>query len=112
MQVRAVSKDVGLSPRKVALVMDAVRGKHVHEALAVLRFIPTPGARALAKTIKSAAANAENNFQMLPSDLKIVGLFAEKGHFAKRFRPQARGRVAPLLRRACHIHVVVAGEEA
>lgn len=112
MRVRAISKDVGLSPLKVALVMDAVRGKSVHEALAMLRFIPTPGARALAKTLKSASANAENNFQLLPADLKIVGLYAEKGHVAKRFRPQARGRVSPLLKRSCHIHVVVAGEEA
>lgn len=112
MRVRAISKDVGISPQKVRFVIDAVRGKSVQEAMAMLRFIPTPAARAIAKTIKSAAANAENNYQLLPADLKLVAIFAEKGHVAKRFRPQARGRVAPILRRSCHIRVIVAGEEA
>lgn len=112
MKVQAVSKDVGISPLKVRMVMDVVRGKRVHEALTILKFMPTPAAKAVAKTVKSAAANAENNYQMVPAELKIVSILAEKGHVAKRFRPQARGRAAPILRRSCHIHVVVAGEEA
>ena len=94
------------------MVMDVVRGKRVHEALTILKFMPTPTAKAVAKTVKSAAANAENNYQMVPADLKIVSILAEKGHVEKRLRPQARGREAPILRRSCHIHVVVAGEEA
>ncbi len=112
MRVRAISKDVGISPQKVRFVIDAVRGKSINEAMSMLRFMPTPAARALSKTIKSAAANAENNYQLLPADLKLVGMFANKGHVAKRFRPQARGRVAPILRNSCHIHVIVAAEEA
>jgi large subunit ribosomal protein L22 len=112
MKLRALSKDVGISPLKVGMVNDVVRGKKALEALTILRFMPTPAAKAVAKTLKSAVANAENNFQMVPAELKIVTILAEKGHVAKRFRPQARGRVAPLLRRSCHIQVVVAGEEA
>ena len=111
MKVRAVGKDVHISHQKVSLVTDAVRGKSVQEALALLRFMPTPAARAVAKVVKSAAANAENNYQLLPADLKISSIYSGKGHVARRFRPQARGRVAPILRRSSHIVVVVAGEE-
>jgi len=109
-KVRAVAKDVGISPRKVRLVIDMVRGKKIDEALTVLKFLPTPTARAVAKVIKSAAANAENNFQMSPADLKIVDIFADQGHTLKRFRPQSRGRISPILKRSSHITVFVAEE--
>ncbi|HEX76479.1 MAG TPA: 50S ribosomal protein L22 [Dehalococcoidia bacterium] len=111
MKVGAIAKDVGISPQKVKLVVDMVRGKKVDEALTILRFSPTPAARAVAKVIKSATANAENNFQMVPSELKIADVFADKGHTLKRFRPQARGRVNPILKRCTHITVFVSGEE-
>ncbi len=92
MEVRAVAKDTGISPRKVRLLVDMVRGKKVDEALTMLRFAPTPTARVVAKVVKSAAANAENNFQMSPLDLKIVTIFADEAQTLKRFRPRARGR--------------------
>lgn len=111
MQVRAEAKDVGISPQKVQLVIDLVRGKKIDEALAILKFLPTPAARAVAKVIKSAAANAENNFQMMPSELKIVSISANQGHTLKRFRPQARGRINPILKRSSHITVFVAEEK-
>jgi len=112
MKVTAVSKDVRVSSRKVKLVVDMVRGKKVDEALTILRFLPpTVAAQAVAKTIKSAAANAENNFQMEPAELKITDIFANEGHTFKRFRPQARGRVNPILKRCTHISVFVAEEE-
>jgi large subunit ribosomal protein L22 len=111
MKVRAVAKDVGISPQKVRLVMNMVRGKKVDEALTVLSFLPTPTAKAVAKAIKSAAANAENNFQMSSADLKITDIYADKGHTLKRFRPQSRGRVSPILKRSSHITVFVGGEE-
>ena len=110
MKVAAVSKDVRVSPRKVRLIVDMVRGKRVEDALTILKFTSTPAARAVAKAIKSAAANAENNFQMEPADLKIADIFADEGHTFKRFRPQARGRVAPILKRCTHISVFVAEE--
>jgi len=111
MKVKAVAKDVGISSQKVRLVINTVRGRKVDEALAILKFSPTPTAKAVAKVIKSAAANAENNFQMSPADLKITDIFADQGHTLKRFRPKARGRVSPILKRSSHITVFVAEEE-
>jgi len=112
MEVRAVAKDTGISPRKVRLLVDMVRGKKVDEALNVLRFTPTPTARVIAKVVKSAAANAENNFQMSPSDLKIVSIFADDAQSLKRFRPRARGRVGHIVKRSSHITVIVDEVEA
>jgi len=107
----AVAKDIGISPRKVRTVIDLVRGKKIDEALALLKFAPTPTARAVAKVVKSAAANAENNFQLSPSELKIVKIFADEARTLKRYRPGARGRVNPILKRSSHITVIVAEEE-
>jgi large subunit ribosomal protein L22 len=107
MEVRAISKDTGVSPRKMALLADMVRGKKVEEALNILRFAPTPNAVIVAKTIKSAAANAENNYQMTPTDLKIVKITADEARMLKRFRARARGRANQILKRSSHITVVV-----
>jgi large subunit ribosomal protein L22 len=111
MEVRAVSKDTGISPRKVRPLVDMVRGKKVDEALTLLKFTPTPTARVVAKVVKSAAANAENNFQMEPVDLRIVNIFTGEGRTLKRFRARARGRASHILKRSSHITVVVAEEE-
>jgi len=108
MEVKAVAKDTGISPRKVRPLVDMVRGKTVDEALTILRFAPTPAARLVAKVVKSAAANADNNFQMERANLKIVGIFADDARSLKRYRPQPRGRVSRILRRSCHITVIVA----
>jgi large subunit ribosomal protein L22 len=107
MEVRAVSKDTGVSPRKMRLLVNMVRGKRVDDALNILRFATTPNAKIVAKTIKSAAANAENNFQMTPSDLKVVKITADEARMLKRFRPRARGRANEILKRSTHITVVV-----
>ena len=111
MEVRAIAKDTGVSPRKVRLMVDMVRGKMVDEALTWLRFTPSPTARVVAKVIKSAAANAENVFQMPLSDLKIVSIFADEARTLKRYRPRSRGRVSPILKRSSHITVIVAEQE-
>ena len=111
MKVRAVAKDIGISPQKVRLVIDIVRGRKVDEALTILGFSPTPTAKAVAKVIKSAASNAENNFQMSPAELRITDIFADQGHTLKRFRPQSRGRVSPILKRSSNITVLVTEEE-
>jgi large subunit ribosomal protein L22 len=107
MKVKAIAKDIRISPRKVKLVADTVRGKKVEEALNMLKFTPTPAAIAVAKVIKSAAANAENNYHMEPSELKVTEIMTNEGHVFKRFRPQARGRVNPILKRTTHIRVFV-----
>ena len=111
MEVRAVAKDTGISPRKVRLLVDMVRGKKVDEALILLKFAPTPTARVVAKVVKSAAANAENNFQMSPSELKIINIFADEAKTLKRYRPRARGRASPILKRSSHITVIVDEEK-
>ena len=111
MEVRSVSKDTGIPASKVRLLADMVRGKMVDEALTILRFTPTPKAQVVAKTIKSAAASAENNFQMIPSDLKIVSIFVDEARVMKRHRPRARGRATPIIKRSSHITVNVAEQE-
>jgi large subunit ribosomal protein L22 len=89
-----------------------VRGKKVEDALNILKFTPTPHARTVAKVVKSAAANAENNFQMTPEDLRIVTIFADGARPLKRIRPRARGRVGRIIKRSSHITVVVEEIEA
>jgi len=111
MEVRAVAKDTGIPASKVRPLVDMVRGKKVDEALALLKFAPTPKAQVVAKTVKSAAANAENNYQMIPSDLKIVRIFADEARVMKRYRPRSRGRTSPIRKRSSHITVIVAEQE-
>ncbi len=106
-----MAEDVGISPQKVRLTINMVRGKKVDEALRILSFLPTPTAKAVAKVVRSAAANAENNFQMPPAELRITDIFADQGHTLKRFRPQSRGRISPILKRSSRITVFVAERE-
>jgi len=110
MEVKAVAKNTGISPRKLRLIVDIIRGKRVEEALTILKFTPSPSARVVAKVVKSAAANAENNFQMSP-DLRIVSIFVDVAPTMKRFRPRARGRMNRILKRSGHITGVVTEEE-
>ncbi len=112
MQVKSVLKNSGVSPRKVRLVVDMVRGRKVTDALDILRFAPTPCARLVAKAVKSAAANAENNHQLLTADLKIVSIAVDAAPVLKRHRARSRGRVSPILKRSSHITVIVDELEA
>jgi large subunit ribosomal protein L22 len=112
MEVRAVAKNLGVSAQKMRLVVDLVRGKSVTDAINILKFTPTPSARLVAKVVKSAAANAEHNFQLDPGGLKIVKIYADVGTSLKRFRPRSRGQVSPIIKRSSHVTVIVAGEEA
>jgi len=107
MEVRAIAKDTGISASKLRLITDMVQGKKVEEALIILKFAPTPNARVVAKVIKSAVANAENNYQMSPSDLKIVRILVDKARPLKRAQPKARGQAGPILKGSSHITVVV-----
>jgi len=110
MKVKVVAKDIGIPARKMRLMVDLVRGRKVDEALTILNFMPSPAARIVAKVVKSAAANAENNFQLPSPDLRIVAIYADEGRTLKRFRPKARGRISPILKRSSHVTVFV--EEA
>jgi len=111
MEVRAVAKNIRRSPRKVRLVVDAVRGKSVEEAIAILRFLPHGASKEVLNVVRSAAANAENNFQMSPEDLYIKSIFADEGPVFKRFRARSRGMASPILKRSSHITVVVEERE-
>jgi large subunit ribosomal protein L22 len=112
MEAKASLQNVRTSARKVRLLCDAVRGKSVTEALALLRFLPQGSAPDLYKLIASAAANAENNYQMTRDDLHVKTIYADEGPTFKRFRPRARGRADRRLTRTSHVTVIVAdGEE-
>jgi large subunit ribosomal protein L22 len=111
MEVIAKARFIHRSSRKVRLVMDAIRGKRVDEAVAILRFLPHGGADEVMRVVKSAAANAENNYQMIPEDLYIKYIYADEGPTVKRFRSRSRGMAAPILKRTSHITVVVEERE-
>jgi large subunit ribosomal protein L22 len=107
MEVSATAKYLPISARKVRLVLDQLPGKRVDEAMVMLRFLPTPHARTVAKVLKSAASNAENNYAMDYADLRVKRAFAGESRTLKRFKAKSRGRVAPILHRTSHVTVVV-----
>ncbi len=107
MQAKAMLRGLRMSPQKVRPVVDVVRGKPVDMALAILRNMPQKAASEVARTIKSAAANAENNFKMSSEDLRVATIFADEGPAMKRFNPRARGRANVIRKRSTHITVIV-----
>ena len=111
MEVRALATDQPVSPRKVRLLLNLIKGRPVAEALALLEYLPQRSARIVHKTVRSAAANAENNFDLDPDRLVIKSATAGDGRTLKRFRARSRGRASPLLRRYSHIEIVVEGNE-
>jgi large subunit ribosomal protein L22 len=110
-EVKSIAKDTGFPASKVRPLVDMVRGKRVDEALNLLRYTPSPKARYLAKVVKSAAANAENNFQMDPADLKIVKIYVDEARGLRRFKARSRGRASPIHKQSSHITVIVAEQE-
>jgi large subunit ribosomal protein L22 len=108
--VRAFSKDVQIAPKKMRDLMSQVRGKRVDEAMAILRFMPTPHARIVAKTVRSAAANAENNYNMNPRSLRITQAQVSEGQRQRRMSPRARGRGDIIRHRHSNVEIVVEEE--
>ncbi len=111
MEVRAVVKNLSVSPRKLRPILDAVRGRNVQDALTVLQFLPSPAAKDVAKVVKSAASNAEANLSMDPDSLRIVSIVADEGIKLRRFLPHPRGRAGLIHKRHSHITVVVDEKE-
>lgn len=111
-EIRAVSKYIRMSPRKARLVVDLVRGKKVEEALAMLKFVTKAAAEPVRKAIRSAAANAEENYGVSADQLYIRAITADEGPTLKRARFAARGRVKPILKRSTHITVVLGSRES
>ena len=112
MSATATAKNTGVSVKKVKPIADMVRGMAVDEALDILRFEPSPVAAQVAKVVKSAAANAENELLGRSSDLVITEIYANEGPSLKRFRARARGRMGRIIRRNSRITVVVDEEGA
>jgi len=106
-EVRASSRYVWQAPQKVRLVTDLVRGMDALPAMSLLRQMPQRAAGAVHKVIKSAVANAENNFGMASEDLYIAQISADEGPMRKWRRFGARGRFKPILKRSSHITVVL-----
>ena len=107
MEAKAVAKSVRIAPRKVRVVMDLIRGKKVADAFAILKFTPKVGAEAIEKVLKSAVANAENNFDMNVDNLYVSTCFVDQGPTMKRIHPRSRGQAFKILKRSSHITVAV-----
>ena len=106
-EVRAIAKNVRVTPRKVRLVIDLVRGKDVKEALGILENVNRAASMPVAKLIKSAAANATNNFGFDEDKLYVASIWASDGLRMKRYMPRAKGSASGLVRRTAHITCVV-----
>lgn len=104
---RAIAHDVRVTPRKARLVIDLVRGKDVNVALGILVNVNKAASPIVAKVIKSAAANAINNFNMEEDRLYVAEIYANDGLRMKRFLPRAKGSASGLVKRTSHITVVV-----
>ena len=110
MQAKAIARTVGVTPRKARLVVDLVRGKSVVEALETLSLLNKSAVTPVTKVIKSAVANATNNFNMDESSLYIKEAYVDDSIRMRRFLPRAKGSASGLVKRTCHITIVVADE--
>jgi large subunit ribosomal protein L22 len=110
MEVRAILRNMGVPARKVRLVIDAVKGMPVNDAIAYLRFIPNASAKPMRVLLESAAANAENNYALDRDDLYVVQLVADEAPTIKRGRIRSRGRYSHINKRHTHITVILSDE--
>lgn len=107
MEAKAYAKYIRMSPRKVRVVLDLIRGKKVGEALAILKHTPRAAAPVVEKVLKSAMANAENNHDMDVAKLYVAETYAGQGPTLKRFRPMDHGKAFRILKRTSHITMVL-----
>ena len=117
MQARAIAKYVRMSPRKVRLVVDQIRGKGVNDAYAILQFSKKGAAEPVGKTLRSAVANAQYRAQdegevLDVDELVVQEIFVDEGPTLRRYRAAAQGRAAPIRKRTSHITVVVDTKDA
>ena len=103
----ATAKNIRLSSSKAKIVLDLIRGKQVDRALAILEFTPKAASPVIAKVLASAVANAENNLEMDRSTLYVAECYANPGPTLKRYVARSRGSASPMLKRTCHISVVL-----
>ena len=112
MKVSATAKYLRGSTRKARLVVQAIKGRPVEEAASLLKFMPQHAAKDVAKVLKSAAANAENNLNLPADELVVLDARADEGPTIKRWRPRAQGRAFPIHKPQTHITVTVGNREA
>ena len=110
MQVLSVMRNVPMSPQKMREVVRQIQGMRALDAQAVLAVVPRKSARLVAKTLKSAIANAENNNNLKPESLRVKEAVAGTASRLKRFTPKARGSAGPIIKRQCHIRIVLSDE--
>jgi large subunit ribosomal protein L22 len=106
-EAHAFVRDIRVTPRKIRLVVDLVRGKNVDDALALLTRVNRAASAPVAKAIKSAAANATNNFGMDKAGLYIAEIQAADGIRMKRFEPRGKGSSSPLVKRTCNLNLTI-----
>jgi large subunit ribosomal protein L22 len=111
MEIKAKTTFLSISPQKLRLVCDQVRGMGAHQALTVLKFMPQKGASLVHKTLSSAVANAENNFDLNSDKLYVARIFADEGPRLKRMKAGARGRYKPRVHRTSHVTIVLLERE-
>ena len=107
MEARAIAKYVRMSPMKVGVVLDLIRGKNVNEAFAILQYTPKDAAVVINKVLKSAVANAENNHDLNVENLYVAEIYANQGPTLKRIRPAAKGSAVRIRKRTTHITIVL-----
>jgi large subunit ribosomal protein L22 len=106
-EIRAISKYVRMSPNKIRRVLRQIQGKTYSEALLILEFMPYASCAPIIKVLRSATANARNNFGLDEKKLVIKSAFADQGPTMKRFRPRAQGRAYRILKETSHITIVM-----
>jgi ribosomal protein L22 len=109
--VRASSRYVRVAPRKARLVADQIRGMHIERARALLQFSPRSAAQDIQKLLDSAAANAENNHDLIADEMRVAEITVDEGPTLRRYRPRALGRATPINKRTSHIAVALSPEE-
>ena len=107
MEAKAQLNYLRISPRKVQIVLDLIRGKDAKLAMAILKHTPKAASEPLAKLLKSAMANAENNHEMDPERLYVSEVYATPGPIIKRIMPRAQGRAFRINKRTSHVTITV-----
>lgn len=107
MEAKAIARHIRITPRKMRIVINLIRGKSVGEAFAILRNVPKIGSEVIEKVLKSAVANAEHNFDMNADNLYVAETYVDQGPTLKRIHPRSRGQAFKILKRSSHVTIVV-----
>ncbi|HWR55522.1 MAG: 50S ribosomal protein L22 [Bacillota bacterium] len=107
MEAKAIARYIRITPRKVRIVIDLIRGKQIGEAFAILKYTPKVASEVVEKVLKSAVANAEHNYNMDVDKLYVAEAYVDQGPTLKRIHPRSRGQAFSILKRSSHVTVVV-----